>query len=323
MKSENERKSAKTSSASISYQSSDESVKSKKVYKESKVLREVRARRESHISQLSDFQTTSSSSSCDAGEETKAVRSKTIRREIKTDPRKSLDVSDRTDKTEAGSTDLEKDKSDSADMKIKRKTKKIIEKGRKSSSDTSDKDSETVKRKPTTCRDDRFPDSARSDDSSPERDAVSATRKDDQQSYSSDFDDDGHEASSIEEDLEKSDTEIKQDSDKEKEKGDTFTLRKKLSSGELSENVDTDKSGGETESKNTKSKDTHESISSHDVDKTVIEAWKDQGRPQDSKTLMTATSSPMEGSESETGTAVKLDNTSGMISDKRAVKRPL
>ena len=280
-----DRKSPKSSSASISFKSSDESVKSKKVSKDSKLLREVRARRESHISQLSDFQTTSSSSSCDAGEDNKIVRSKTktVRREVENDRKKSVDESDGKDRMDAGSSDLEKEKSDSADVKVKRKTRKVIEKGgvsMETSSETSDKDTDIVKRKPTSCRDKKLSTSLRSDDFSPERDAISVAKKDGQQSYSSDFDDDDHEASSVEEELEKSDAETKGESHVENAKGATFTVSKDASSSELSENGDTDKSEGQVESEATCSEFAYERLSSDDIENTVIEA-----KIEDVKTL--------------------------------------
>ena len=318
-----ERKSAKSSSASISYKSSEESVTSKKVSKDSKIIRELRARRESQISQLSDFQTTSSSSSCDAGEEPKTVKPKTVRREIKFDQKKSVDLSDGRDKAEE---DSERHECDTADVKIKGKMKRIKGKSKESletSSDTGEKGTEKVKRKSTTCRDAKFPDSARSDDSSPERKAVSAKVKDDEQTYSSDFVD--FNDSSKEEDLEKSDKETKQGSDMERKKGATFTI-KKLPSSELSENSDTDKSANELKNKLTKSA---ESGSSDDVDNTVIEAATEtlplvnQARTQGAKKVTVAKSSSSEGSESETRRAVKRDARWRKISDKKVVNRML
>ena len=219
-----------TSFSSISYKSSDESMhydsqkvlKETKVIKDSKVLRDVRARRESQLSQLSDFE---SSSSHDSSKEqrTVRVRQKTTKKETNVDKATKKEtkketnvdkeeserfsdssfstfVSQRSDNDEISDekgTQLQKKKS----KKTKSAASTILEKdvlttgikSSKSSSETTDKDSERGRKKHVTCRESKVPTSSSSEDSSPDRKSPSFEKQDSgkdtgrKASYSSDF----------------------------------------------------------------------------------------------------------------------------------------
>lgn len=190
-----------SSSARVSYESSEESVTGKKVSKDSKIIRELRARRESRMSQLSDFQTSSSSSSSvDSGEEPKMLRSRTraSKKELRRE-QTEFGISDTKDKVESEGTGLERvglPFHKFHDSDVKTELAKTVKEGTisddESSSDATEKIRKTAKRKSSSACKETKSHSSRgsSDDSSPDQKSQSPNLTDRQTRYSSDFTED-------------------------------------------------------------------------------------------------------------------------------------